>query len=121
MRALFICSRNRMRSPTGEAVFAQWPNVETDSAGLALDAEVVLTAEQIDWADVIFVMERVHRQRLSQRFGPQLRGKRVVVVDDVMTSGASLHAAAHVLRQAGATHISALVLARTDLGGSNGQ
>jgi len=51
----------------------------------------------------------------------QLRGKRVVVVDDVMTSGASLHAAAHVLRQAGATHISALVLARTDLGGSNGQ
>ncbi|MFP3891887.1 low molecular weight protein tyrosine phosphatase family protein [uncultured Ralstonia sp.] len=81
MRALFICSRNRMRSPTGEAVFAQWPNVETDSAGLALDAEVVLTAEQIDWADVIFVMERVHRQRLSQRFGPQLRGKRVVCLD----------------------------------------
>jgi predicted protein tyrosine phosphatase len=70
-----------MRSPTGEAVFAQWPNVETDSAGLALDAEVVLTAEQIDWADVIFVMERVHRQRLSQRFGPQLRGKRVVCLD----------------------------------------
>jgi predicted protein tyrosine phosphatase len=41
----------------------------------------VLTAEQIDWADVIFVMERVHRQRLSQRFGPQLRGKRVVCLD----------------------------------------
>jgi len=30
---------------------------------------------------VIFVMERVHRQRLSQRFGPQLRGKRVVCLD----------------------------------------
>ena len=44
----------------------------------------------------------------------QLRGKRVVLVDDVMTTGASLHMAARVLRQAGAVHISALVLARTE-------
>lgn len=44
----------------------------------------------------------------------QLRGKRVVLVDDVMTTGASLHSAALVLRQAGAVHISALVLARTE-------
>lgn len=42
-----------------------------------------------------------------------LRGQRVVLVDDVMTSGASLHAAALVLRQAGAAHITAIVLART--------
>jgi predicted amidophosphoribosyltransferase len=44
----------------------------------------------------------------------RLRGKRVVLVDDVMTSGASLRAAAAVLRQAGATHITALVFARTE-------
>ena len=43
-----------------------------------------------------------------------LRDKRVVLVDDVMTSGASLYTAARVLRQAGAAHIGALVLARTD-------
>ncbi len=43
-----------------------------------------------------------------------LRGKRVVLVDDVMTSGASLYTAARTLRQAGATHISGLVLARTE-------
>ncbi len=42
-------------------------------------------------------------------------GKRLVLVDDVMTSGASLHAAARVLRAAGAVHITALVLARADL------
>ena len=46
----------------------------------------------------------------------QLQGRRVVLVDDVMTSGASLHVAARVLRQAGAAHISALVLARTEAG-----
>jgi ComF family protein len=43
----------------------------------------------------------------------ELEGRRVVLVDDVMTSGASLLTAASVLRQAGATHVSALVLART--------
>ena len=47
----------------------------------------------------------------------QIRGKRVVLIDDVMTSGASLHTAARVLRQAGAVHISAVVLARTEAGG----
>jgi ComF family protein len=44
----------------------------------------------------------------------RLKGHHVLVVDDVMTSGASLHAAALALRQAGAAHVSALVLARTD-------
>jgi len=43
-----------------------------------------------------------------------LRGRRVVLIDDVMTSGASLHTAARVLRQAGVQHIAAIVLARTD-------
>ena len=44
---------------------------------------------------------------------PALHGRRVVLVDDVMTSGASLFAAAQALRGAGAAHITALVLART--------
>jgi ComF family protein len=46
----------------------------------------------------------------------QLRGKHVVVIDDVMTSGASLFTAAEALRQAGAGRVTALVLARTDGG-----
>ncbi len=44
----------------------------------------------------------------------QIQGKRIVLVDDVMTSGASLNAAAHTLKQAGAQHVTALVFARTD-------
>ena len=44
----------------------------------------------------------------------QVRGRRLVLVDDVMTSGASLFAAAAALRQAGALQITAIVLARTD-------
>lgn len=44
----------------------------------------------------------------------QMRGRRVVLVDDVMTSGASLFAAAQSVRTAGAALITALVVARTD-------
>jgi ComF family protein len=44
----------------------------------------------------------------------QVKGKRIVLIDDVMTSGASLYSAALTLRQAGAAQLEALVLARTD-------
>ena len=44
----------------------------------------------------------------------QLRGRHVVLVDDVMTSGASSSRPPQALRQAGARRITALVLARTD-------
>lgn len=42
-----------------------------------------------------------------------LRGRRVLLVDDVTTTGATLHTAARALRQAGAVRVDALVLART--------
>ena len=77
-RVLFVCSRNRLRSPTAEAVFARWPGLETASAGLAADAESPLTPEALAWADIVMVMEPVHRKRLAARFAAALRGKRVV-------------------------------------------
>ena len=43
-----------------------------------------------------------------------VNGKRIVLLDDVMTTGASLHEAARVLRRHGAAHLTALVFARTE-------
>jgi predicted protein tyrosine phosphatase len=80
-RALFICSQNRLRSPTAEQVFSTWPGVETDSAGLGGDANVPLSPEQIAWADIIFVMEKTHRSRLGAKFRRHLNGKRVICLD----------------------------------------
>jgi predicted protein tyrosine phosphatase len=80
-RALFICSGNRLRSPTADQVFSTWPDVETDSAGLDNDAVVSLSPEQLEWADIIFVMERSHRNRLSKKFRAHLNGKRVICLN----------------------------------------
>ena len=78
IRALFICTQNRLRSPSAEQVFSTWPGVETDSAGLGNDANVPLSPEQIEWATVIFVMEQTHRRKLSQKFRRYLNGKSVI-------------------------------------------
>ena len=80
-RVLFICSQNRLRSPTAEQVFSTWPDIEVASAGLNNDAETPLGAEQVEWADIIFVMEKAHRNKLSQRFRRHLKNKRVICLD----------------------------------------
>ena len=49
----------------------------------------------------------------------EVRGKRVILVDDVMTTGASLQAACQLLRHAGVAHITTLVLARTNAPGAD--
>ncbi|MEV8521095.1 low molecular weight protein tyrosine phosphatase family protein [Dyella marensis] len=80
LRVLFLCSRNRLRSPTAEQVFRDWPGVEVDSAGLAPDADTPLSAEHLDWAGLIVVMENAHRRQLQSRHARQLKDKRVVVL-----------------------------------------
>jgi len=78
---LFVCSQNRLRSPTAEQVFSVFPEPECESAGTDPAANVPLDPELIKWADVIFVMERSHRNRMQKKFKPHLNGKRVVVLD----------------------------------------
>lgn len=79
-RLLFVCSQNRLRSPTAEAVFAEHPRLEVLSAGTNNDAETPLSGDLIDWADVIVVMEKAHKNRISKKFKSRLAGKRIVVL-----------------------------------------
>jgi predicted protein tyrosine phosphatase len=78
MRLLFVCGRNRIRSPTAEQIFAGVCGVEVRSAGVSPDAEEQLSTDVIEWADVIFVMEALHRKKMARQFASSLRGKRVV-------------------------------------------
>ncbi len=81
LRVLFICSRNRRRSPTAEQIFSRRTDLDVASAGLAPDAEDVVTPETLEWAEVIFVMELSHRTSLQRRFGRHLRHARIVCLD----------------------------------------
>jgi len=78
---LFLCSQNLLRSPTAEAVFTGYPGVDVDSAGINNDAVVPLSVEQIEWADLIIVMETAHRIRLNRKFKSSLAGKRIAVLN----------------------------------------
>lgn len=62
-------------------MFADWPGIETASAGLAPDADERLTLDHLDWADLIFVMEPVHRRRLQTRFRRHLKTARVICLN----------------------------------------
>jgi len=80
-RILFVCSQNRLRSPTAERIFAAHPGIEVASAGLNHDAETPLTLELVEWADLIFVMEESHRKKLQSRFKPALAKARIICLD----------------------------------------
>ena len=75
---LFICGKNRLRSPTAEHLFADWPGVETASAGLNNDADNPVGPDLLQWADLIFVMEPSHRSKLSSKFKSHIGSKPIV-------------------------------------------
>lgn len=80
-KILFICGQNKWRSPTAEQLYADTPGLDVSSAGLNKDADVAVTPELLEWADRIFVMEAIHRSRLTKKFSPYLRGKKVTCLD----------------------------------------
>jgi predicted protein tyrosine phosphatase len=78
---LFVCTQNRLRSPTAEQIFSNRQGFEVASAGLDSSAGTPVSPELLEWADVIFVMEQSHRTKLSKRFRPHLKNKRVICLD----------------------------------------
>lgn len=78
---LFICSLNRWRSPTAEQIFSEYPGIETSSAGVSNHADNPVTPELIAAADIIFVMEKAHKSKLTQSFGACLHDKRVICLN----------------------------------------
>ena len=78
---LFICSECRLRSPTAEAVFSEYEGIKAIAAGTNSDAETPLTGDLIEWADVILVMEKSHRNKVSKKFSSQIKGKKLAVLE----------------------------------------
>ncbi|MEO6173307.1 MAG: low molecular weight protein tyrosine phosphatase family protein [Arenimonas sp.] len=77
-RILFICSQNKLRSPTAEQIFSEVPGLDVLSAGTNHDAINPVSPELILWADKILVMESLHREKLQKRYRNQLNGKNII-------------------------------------------
>ncbi|GAA3940993.1 phosphotyrosine protein phosphatase [Litoribacillus peritrichatus] len=80
-KILFLCSKNKLRSPTAESIFANVEGWEVASAGISHDAEVHVSLEDIEWADYIFVMEKNHKKKLSNQFGKALNRQTLISLD----------------------------------------
>jgi predicted protein tyrosine phosphatase len=79
-KLLFLCSRNRWRSPTAEGLFRGHPRYEARSAGTENSARIKVTTGHIGWADLIFCMEKKHAARVTERFAGELADKPLIVL-----------------------------------------
>ena len=81
LKLLFVCSRNRWRSPTAEAICHGVPGCQARSAGTEPAARVRVNEKLLGWADFVFCMEQRHVARLRERFGQNLAGKQIICLD----------------------------------------
>ena len=80
-KLLFVCIRNRWRSPTAEKIFHGVAGRQARSAGTEAGARIRVNAQLIGWADVVFCMEKRHARRLRENFAEACVGRRIVCLD----------------------------------------
>ena len=76
-KILFVCSQNKLRSLTAEKMYEN-SNYAVKSAGTEKGARVRVTEGHIGWADLIFVMEKRHTDRLRSKYRDSLAGKKII-------------------------------------------
>ena len=81
MNILFICTFNRFRSLTAEQVFKNHPYNIVRSAGTSVNARRRVTKMDVNWADIVFVMEDKHQNILEERYPTQTLSKKIISLD----------------------------------------
>lgn len=51
------------------------------SAGTEPSARIKLTLKAILWADLIFVMEKKHKERILQKFGHEIENRPIIILN----------------------------------------
>lgn len=78
---LFVCTENRLRSATAEAVFCDRVGIDAIGAGTNADAPTPVSGDLIEWADVVLVMETTHREKIARKYQRLLKGKKLAVLN----------------------------------------
>jgi predicted protein tyrosine phosphatase len=68
IKILFVCGRNRWRSPTAERIYRDDPRVSVRSGGVNGNSQREVSESDLDWADLVLVMERRYSSRIEDRF-----------------------------------------------------
>jgi predicted protein tyrosine phosphatase len=80
-RVLFVCSQNRLRSRTAEAVFDGRNGISARSAGTLPIARVRVDEALVAWADLVFGMEAEHVGHVRRHFSAAAAGKVLVSLE----------------------------------------
>jgi predicted protein tyrosine phosphatase len=81
MNILFVCSRNKWRSPTAEAIYKDRQDIIAKSAGTEPSARITIGSKLTMWADIIFVMEKNHKEKILERFPLEAVDKEILVLN----------------------------------------
>ena len=68
LKILFVCGRNKWRSPTAVRIYRNDPRVSVRSAGVGEKARRKISEADLDWADLVLVMERKYARRIQAQF-----------------------------------------------------
>jgi len=77
-KVLFVCTGNFDRSPTAENMYKGTAGLEVKSAGISVAAQKPLSRELVEWADVIYAMEELHK-RVVVKLDPSAKDKTIVL------------------------------------------
>ena len=78
---LFICSRNKWRSYTAETIYKNTSGISVKSAGTEDSARIRINSKMIEWADLIFAMEKHHKEKLLHKFPFEMNAKNIIILD----------------------------------------
>jgi predicted protein tyrosine phosphatase len=68
LKILFVCGRNQWRSPTAERLYRDDIRLSVRSAGVSSKSRRKVTEDDLNWADLVLVMERRHEGRIRASF-----------------------------------------------------
>ena len=72
INVLFVCGKNQWRSPTGEVIYRDDPRMVVRSAGLSKVAKRKMSAKDLAWADLVFVMDTEQKRKIAGLYQREL-------------------------------------------------
>jgi protein-tyrosine phosphatase len=80
LKVLFVCAMNKQRSVTAERLYRNDPRLEVRSAGVNAKAARRISEADLNWADLVYVMESDQKTWIRSRF-PDLDLPKIEVLD----------------------------------------